>query len=244
MYRVDVPLTINRIIALFYRLRVWDRDKGSISATVLTLFQIINYVLFVTCNITSAAITSNMQDTVLLTDFSILTGTHAVRMVYIVWKKAEILRFIDKVGTHYTEDIEQSVRITNQISAILKFAEILSLACCGNCVLIIVFPIVSNHSIINLTFSWEKTGLGFWISHIFLSLGTVYCIVWFLLTVIIWYLMLCCSFKYQLLGNQLRSLGKRDTTVEKPKAWSPIEQQHFFLDDLIDAIKDHRDIHR
>lgn len=246
MYRVEVPLTINRIITIFEGLKVWDHNKGTFSwATILKLFQVINFVSFVTSNIISAAITTNMQEAVLLTDFSILTGTHAVRMVYIVWKKSEILHFIDEIGVMCTDDIDESVRVSNKMSAFLKIAEIFLFACSGQAVLVIVFPILSNESVLNIAFPWEKTGLAFYISHIFVSLGTVYCVIWFLFTVIIWYLMLSCSLQYHLLGNQLRSLGKTYTTVKELKSCNPKQlQQQLFAVDLIRAIEAHRKIYR
>lgn len=244
MYRVEVPTTINRIIALFYRIKVWDRyDRTSISSTILKLFQAINYVSFVLSCIIGAAITPHMQEVVFLTDFSILTATHAVRMVYIMWKKAEIVQFIDEIGTHCTDYHGEFVRVRNKTSAFLKFAEMFVFACSGEVLLAIIFPIISNASIINIAFPWEKSGLAFWISHIFVSLGCIYSVIWFLLSVIVWYLMLNCSFKYQLLGNQLQGIGKTNTKVNELKACSPKQYQQSCLEDLIKAIKTHRKIH-
>lgn len=240
MYRIEVPIFINRITVVFYRLRVWDRNEGNFTwATVLKMFQVINFITFATSATINAAITTNLQEAVLLTNFSILNGTHAIRMVYIVWKKTEILQFIDKIGTHVTDDMEESVLIRNKISALLKFAQTFVFACSCDLVLIIICPIFTNHSIINLALPWEKTRLVFWISHLYVSFSTTYCVIWFLITVIIWYLMICCSCQYQLLGNRLRNLGKRDTKATDLRA----KQQELFVEDLIKAIKSHKEIH-
>lgn len=163
MYRVEVPTTINRIINLFYRLRLWDHYEGTFScATVLRLFQAINFVFFVISTIISATITPKIQEAVFLTDFSILTVTHAARMVYIVWKKVEILKFIDEIGTHYIVDVDEFVRVRNKIGAFLKFAELFVLACFSNAIVAMIFPIFSHEIMVNIAFPWEKKGFAFW----------------------------------------------------------------------------------
>lgn len=235
IYRTDVPITINRIVALFYKLRVWNRnDELSICSTVLKLLQAIHFLWFVASNITAAAITPNMQQVVFLSDFSILTATHAVRMVYIMWKQEEILKFIDEIGIHSTEDFDEFVRIKSRTRDFLKFADCFVLACSGEVTLVIIVPMISGKPIIDTAFFWEKTSLAFWTSHTSISLGCIYSVIWFLLSVIIWYLMLNCAFQYQLLGNQLKSIGSKN---------SGSLQQKSFVGDLIKAIKVHRRIY-
>lgn len=108
-----------------------------------------NFVSFVTINLISAAITPKLQETVLSTYFSIITGTHAVRMVYIVWKGNEIMHFIDEIGTNYTDDIDEFLCVRKNIGAFLNIAEIFVVSCSGQAVLmVIIFPILTNESLI------------------------------------------------------------------------------------------------
>lgn len=244
MYKIETPSTINRIVALYYGLRVWNRNEDTfILATLLTLFQAIFFVLFVTSVIVGAAIAPDMQEVVFLTDFAILTGTHTVRLLYIVWKKEEIRQFIEEIGTHCTDDVGEFVRVKSKISALMKFAEIFVLACSADVSLIIVHPIFSSSEIINIALPWKKSRLVFWIKHIIVSVGCVYSIIWFLFSVIIWFIMLNCSLKYQMLGDQLTNMGKTAPKGKELKV-SSLKQHASCEEDLLKAIKTHRKIRR
>lgn len=251
MYNIELPKTVNRIIAVFYGLGLWDTQEHQTGywSTALKMFHFAYYISCVTSIAVKALLTNDTDDSVFLTALAILATVHVFRMLYIILKKNETTKLIHKIGTHTTNDTDEFVRVDNKIKKFMKFGNGFLLACICEVSMVIIFPILSHEKpIINVAFPFNGR-IVFWIKQMFVLFGALYSVVCVCLSVIIWYLLLNCAIKYELLGVELRNLGdckimhpSNDcTTVQK---LSNLKRQDLenFLGDLIEAVKSHREI--
>lgn len=238
MYRTDVPTTINRIIAVFYVLKLWNRREGT-QAAGLKVFHLTIYVLFFSSVVLGACQTNEKDEFVLLSVASIITFVHIFRLWYILFKKAEIIVLINELSAHSTNDGEEFQQINNKLENWMIFAKYFILMCSGELLLISTFPLISGER--NLVFSiafpfdYKRSQIAFWIAHSINVLGCSYAVLCFLLSIIVWYLMVNGAITYEMLGNRLRNMH---TATQNPKISKKMEQ-NLFIKSLIEGIETH-----
>lgn len=89
---------------------------------------------------------------------------------------------------------------------------------------------------------WRNDETAFWIATIFLFTDVFLAISAILLSMIIWYLMLNCSLRYELLGIELKRLGEKNE--KRMEALSNKEKQNMFRHDLKVVVDTHVHIRR
>ncbi len=247
MYNTDIPDIIIRITESFYWLRVWSRnERTACFGTAIKVFHFAFFLSFLTSVIGGAFLSSDTHEFIFLADLTILLVVHAVRMFYIIWKKNDILTLIHQIGSHYANEFGELVSFTKKLKMFDKFAKTFVLICIIEVLFALIFPVVSSQKILlNIAFPWKTGATTFWITHSFIAIGCAYSILWFLLSVIIWYLMINLSSKYQLLGNQLRNMGVIKTKqIIDGSTQSETLQEELFLKTLVEAVRTHQKINR
>lgn len=92
MYSIELPNTINRIIATFYGLRLWYIKEGTaLRATALKMFHFSCYLSFLASIVIKAVITNDSDEFVFFIALSITVTVRVIKMLYINLKKLLIL---------------------------------------------------------------------------------------------------------------------------------------------------------
>lgn len=244
MYHVEIPKIINQIIAVFYELRLWNKEASTTFwERGMAFFHFIFYLSFVISFAVEAFI--HNADIIFLTVAFLISGLHMIRLCYIISKMKKILSLINQLGTHCTNDLEKSIKVKNKLETFIKFTKCFMSACCFEGVLLSIFPIVSKKKILmDLGFLWETNRIGFWLTNFYNFLGVSYSVLIFFLAIIIWYLMMNGAISYEILGNQLRNMGLNRGSVMpiREEKISRTEQEKLFLQDLVNAVKTHQTI--
>lgn len=91
---------------------------------------------------------------------------------------------------------------------------------------------------IGFPLDWEHSEIAFWIANIFIFTELFLSMTSFLFSITIWYLMLNCSLRYEVLGCELRKMGGNR---QKLKLRVPEKEQHLaFAHDLKKSIEAHQ----
>lgn len=252
MYYSEIPDTIIRMTAVFYRLGMWDSTENRTYRVVtlgLKLFHFVYYAMFVVSVALGAFITNDSDEFVFLMCVTTVVALHVFRMFHIMWKKEEILSLIHQVGIHSANNEQELFLVQKKLLAFVKFAKYFIVMCGIGVFFIAIFPVLSRGKLLifNIAFPFDRKNsvVAFWLANAFITSGGIYSILCFLLSIIIWYLLINVAIKYEILGNQLRNLCvstvKGSTTVTKQKR-SNIEQRQIFPKNLIVAIKTHQKI--
>lgn len=247
MYRTEIPKVINQILAVFYKIGIWDvPERTKFSRIGLKLFHFIYYITFVISIIMGAFLTTDSDEFVFLSGVSFGVCLHIVRMFYIISRKEKILNFIQAIGLHTTNEVVEFVEINRKLKKLTKFATYFVSGCIVDLIFLTIFPVLSGKKmIVNIafpqSFPWENGPSTYWIKHLFIVIGCIYPIILILLTIIVMYLMLNYAIKYEMLGNQLKVLGVKNTSSKKTEKMKVCKEE-LFVKCLIDAIQNHREI--
>lgn len=246
MHNITVHPRINQIISLFYFIRLWRFDNVSdFSLTISKVVHLIVYVYYPVSLMAGAFINDNESEKMFLVVLSIVTFVLAIRLYYILWKKDEIIGFIRKLGAHSITDSEQFYRANDKITIFIKFVTFMELMLLGAVIAmtIITSPIISTTKQLpmNIYFpmDWKHNELFYWIAFTFVIYEMSLSLSSSLLNPIIWYLMMSCAIKYQVLGSEFKNLGRN---IGQKSSKENITSVDSFHTKLILLIKNHDDL--
>ncbi len=211
---------------------------------------------FLTSVLFGAYLSNDNEESLFLLAVAIGNFVEAFRSFKLISGKRSILAFLHDLCSHSTSDNEEFVKINKKLKNFLNL--MLGFVLVGvwavSCAAIV--PLVSNEKILVFSIAfpldWKNDSFSFWIAYLYVIGGFFYGFVSFIFVIIIWYLMINCTIKYEILGNQLRRAGLRKDDeksdvqpVLKTKAkTSKGDRQQLYHKDLIEAIESHRNIKR
>lgn len=245
MPNIDVPPRIHQIISLFHCIRLWRSDDVSYSNSMISkILHLVVYIYYPVSLMAGAFTNDNEAEKMFLVVLSIVTFVLAIRLFYILWKKDRIIGFIHKLGRHTITDGEQYHRVNDKIMIFIKLVTFMELMLLFAVIAmtIITSPIVSTKKMlpmnIYLPFDWKHNDLLYWIAFAFVIYEMMISMTSSLMNPIIWYLMISCASKYQLIGHELKGLGN---VVSSSIA---IGDKDSYQMQLISKIKDHHDLQK
>ncbi len=211
---------------------------------------------FVTSLLSGSYLSNDSEESIFLLAIGIGNFVQVFRMFKLISAKSSILDFLHDLSSHSTSDSEEFVRINTKLKNFVKLS--LGFLLVGGMALFCaaIIPLVSNEKIlmVNVAFplDWKNDSFSFWIAYLFVMGGCMYGVFSFVFVIIVWYLMINCTIKYEILGNHLRRMGLRndDETSETQSALktkaktSEVDRQQLYHKDLIKAIKSHLNINR
>lgn len=246
MYKIEILDTIKKIIAIFYRLGFWDIENTYLESK-LQLFHFIYFVSVLLTIVVGAFTTDDKDDSIFLAVISIIFLVHAFRLSYIILNKNEILSLIYQTSSQQTNDYNEFIEITNKLKYFSKFSSSLVLMCTIGLGFIAVLPFISSTNVLVFNYGLpsylKNSKIIFCITHVYVVLGFVYALILCLVTVIVWYIMINCAIKYEILGNNLKKIGSIETRTARLKV-TEAEQQKWIMQRVIEAIDTHRKINK
>lgn len=259
MYKLEIHSTFRRIIALLYEFGFWQNDealtfcKVAISKWIYSFNMILFQIIIATCTMW---ISTDKNESIFLVQVELLALVMMVKLIFLLRNKAIILLFLsDTIVTHNFTDYEVFVQVKKKLRKFMKFVHAYIALMALIVVVLIVSPLPMFSSdkklpmFIVYSLNWKYNEHIYWIIYIPLVLQIFIIFAINLLTVIIWYVMLNCSIKYQILGNKLMNLGVPKTPTTGTTTTTTIEvysialpEYDSFHQEFVESIELHRKI--
>lgn len=256
MYKIEIHPLIYQIINVFDCCGMWERYSRFATVFGVNLIKLIysvvygSYVMSIAIGCYSKR--DDKDELLLLAVVGVLSGVLLVKQNYVLWKHKEITIFLHELSENSIADENEFIKIDKKINFFMKFVRYyLYMNTLGNSLFMISgLPIFRREKMLPLNIwlplDWKNNGIHYWIAYSICFTCLILSWLNSLLTVLVWYLMINCSIKYEILGSQLRNIGITRTT-NAPVAidrGSNGEKQKLLLQDFIELIKSHQHIRK
>lgn len=249
MYRVELKKIINFMMSLFYCLGMWHRgDEATVRETGIKLFLSFYYLLFPMLLMAGAIFSYDNDESIYLTQASIMSAVISIKAFFIIWNKKLILEMLNQCGVYTVENRGDFNLVKNTLQKFDKLIVALLVVLSVSGLIVSGYPFLGSERnlFLNIAFplDWKNNEIAYWLVNAFMFTELFLTFIVFLSSVIIWYLMLNCALRYKILGNQIRNMGVIKTVEigAKKRKISEKEKQIIFLRDLIAAIDTHQQI--
>lgn len=243
MYSIEVHQTIDRMITVFYFFGMWQNNNVShFRSLCLRIWYLVVYGYVVLAIALGSIMTDNESEVVFLAVMAIVAFVLEFRLYFFLWKKDDILGFIRKMGVHSIKDEEKFNQVNDRINLFLKLVSYFEVmvATAAITVTIIALPLFSTGRKLPLNyyfpFEWQEDAFLYFTAFVFVTFGLMLSTLLTFFNAIIWYMMLSCAIKYEILGNEFKNIGSDS------KAAIDGNQDDIFLLELIDLIKKHKQL--
>lgn len=224
MYKIEVLSVFNRVIDLFYKLHLWQNESSTLKNKAKSWFLLLLFsVGFFTSAFVAMCYSKDKTEFYFLASISISSGVLLVKDLYRYNSQSDILYFLREMCSHEITDQLEYHRVMKKLNYFNKFAYCCVFSTlCGGCLIISMgLPFFSSQKKLplNLWFPFKPAlnKISFWFGFIYILFSVVYVVLSYLSTIMIWYLMLNCSIKYELLGSfvktSLNLKTKQDSSV-------------------------------
>lgn len=244
MYTFEVHETIHRLVRLYYRLGIWqNEDESKFRKMGRDIFYLTYFVLQSLFYFMLAFIKDNTNTRIFMLEVGIGLGIIIVKVVYVLWKKEEILEFVYvRIIAHSTNYRQRWQEVTRKWNIFWKLVHIFIFELGSAMVFISVscLPVFINEKKLPLYIDYSlDSEILYWVTYIFNALGFVFASIYLLVSVFVWYVMLSYSIEYQELGIRLKNLGKNEELQGKSQS----AKRNSFARELVDLIKTHQNIY-
>lgn len=252
MFKIETNKRINEIITFFHRSGLWQKENVKVFRKVGSkLFYLFFSIFLIVAMFYGAILSDEWSDKIFLTSVALAGVVHLVKVIYLLWKKEQILAFIHEMTSHSIEDHNKFIDIKKKLK---KFIDCVLIFVAGlftgyACVFILSLPVFSSEKLLAVgiwfPLDWKNSNIAFWLAN-----GTLYifCLVTLLsalLSIIVWYLMLNCSIKYDMLAHQFRNIFEIPKKVSEGVSERPVTvKEHNFLEKIISLINNHQNLQR
>lgn len=243
MFRIEVHNYIEQIISFFLRIGFWHRKQED---TVrgwrrwrLKIFYSIYYGLFPISSATGALISDNNDEKIFMVLVSVMETVMLVKLLHAIWTKREVLKLLNRICDFYVKDPETFSLIDEKLKDLMKFSVVFIILAdfCATC--IACFPFIGSEKklffSIGFPLDWRNAEYAYWIAVTFVFTQMILSAISVLFPVIVWYLLANCSFRYVVLGQQIRNMGKRGSVDGKANNRNT-EKDNLFRRDLLQCI--------
>lgn len=231
---IEIHQTILNIMSMLHKCGIWRKGNES-KVLGWKLFILIFHACYVISMVSGGLLSENKTEFVFLTGGGIAYLIASVKLNYIVWKKEEILAFIYDQCRHCVADNEEFNKFNGKVNKLMAFSSVYLLSLTMSVLTLITFylPIFSTNNSLpfNVWFplDWKNNGIVYWIAYGFVSTNMITSIISICLNVLISYVMMNFTIKYQILGNQLKNM---DPAIRNRRI-SEEEQNKLRLHDVI-----------
>lgn len=183
-----------------------------------------------------------MDELVFLVEASIVTGVYTVKLWILIWKQNQILHLLKRICEFSIRDDCGYVLFKDKLGGFIKFVVgfvtglIIALS-----LETVVFPMFGTEKTlfykIWFPLDWRNSEVAFWMANIFIFIGDFIMMTVMLFSIIIWYLLLNCALRYEVLGSEIRDMGH--ITEKGNKKLSEMQMHNNFFESLKESIDAH-----
>lgn len=250
MYRIEINPTIYQLIAVYYLFGTWRKEKSSPFREVIRkLLFLLNHILFQFVIIICALQTTDKKEFIFLVEVEGHIFFLTIKLVVLLWKKDDLLAFISDCALTVT-DHKEFMQAIKKIQNLMKFVHTYLFVM----FVVLMFAVVSSLPIFssekklplytNFFLNSKYDEIIYWCSYAYMLYNLVFVIVFNSITIIIWYVMLNCSIKYQVLGSRLRNLGviKAKKAAIERHLIEQADHPNLYKEDLLSLVKTHQNV--
>ncbi|XP_037043155.1 uncharacterized protein LOC119079380 [Bradysia coprophila] len=240
MHNTELNQTLCQVTEVFYFLRMWTRKEESNSFKIgRTLFFLIYYSLFQILLVTCSVLSPDANEAIFLATVEVFILVVTIKVKCLLWNKDDMCSFIfDPITTHSILDVDTTELVDKDITFFLKFIQFYLAINCSSVISIAVgaLPMITNDRKLPLFISYKLDLEGlysdyvYWTAYVFVVSEVFLGIIFTLSNILIWYAMFNYSLEYQVIGSQMKQLGKNRLGRTD------------FQRDLIQVIKNHRNL--
>lgn len=236
MHHVRIHTVINRLISFLYYAGFWHRgDTPAVTEVGMKLFYCIYYFLFLLSLIVGATSVSTEQ-AVFLVQLSISIGVLNIKLWFLVMKQVQIVGFLNRVCVftiRYNEDAEFANDKLGRFAKFVIVFFVVVLICCFQLAFLPFFETQKTLVLqIGFPFDYKNNEIAFCFASLFIFSGTFLSMIAAFCSVIIWYLLLSFSLRYEVLGSEFKKIGRtRGKRMEKH-----VSAPYVFFQDLKESI--------
>lgn len=234
---------IDLIISLFYFAGVWHRgDKPTVKEMRIKLFYSIYYPFYV-LSFAVGAVTNEKNDvSIFLAEVSIGVGVMCLKLWVLIWKQNEILDLLNRVCVFSIKNDDDNIRFKDKLQGFVKFVLVFVAATsCSGILSSGGLTFLGNGKTLFLEVAfpldYKNNEIAFWIALMFLFTENILTLITITFNVIIWYLLLICSLRYEVLGSELRNMGQNSENGNRKTA--KVQMHKNFFQDLKTSISNH-----
>ncbi|XP_037049629.1 odorant receptor 94b-like [Bradysia coprophila] len=238
MTRILPLLLINQFVSFFYFIGFWPtlRElKGK-------LFFSIYYSLFFVSLVAGAIGNENEDTRIFLTEIAVGVAVLTVKFLIFIWKQNRILHLLNRICVCSIQDDEDLAVYNRKLSGLIRISILITIASLGCAIEMGVVPLFRSEKAlimeVGFPLDYRNSEIAFYIADIFVLTEVLICLSTLLCSVIIWYLLLSCSLRYEVLGSEMKKMGRINAATEGNNP-SKIQAQKIFFQDLKSSIDSH-----
>ena len=257
MHSIQIHKVIGLLISVFYLIGAWHRgDKPTLKEMRMKLFYSIYYFLLLVASVGGIIKNEKKNDSIFLVELSMGVLIMWINLLLAIWKQNEILNLLNRVCVFSIRNDDDCLTYNAKLKGLIKFAFVFLIALAFASFACVFPPLVRSEKIlfIKMVFplDYKNSEIGFWIATAFLFFEFILTVTFSIFTVLIWYLLLVCAVRYEVLGSDMKNMGRRNgdttrkidnmgrVTGENSKVKMTEKQKHInFSEDLKTSIKSH-----
>lgn len=240
MYFIEINKVMAQIISFFYRIGFWHRgDEPTVRELIIKTFYCFYYLFFPISLVVGSVKSDNEDESIFLAEISIAVLVVTVKMPMLIWRQKEILDALNRISVFSVKNHDDFNFVNKKLSKFMKFVIVLIIllnvaAVCDSAIPPFIGDEKKLFFKIGFPMDYINDEIAFWAASVFIFTEIYLTTTVVIFSVTFWYLMICCSLRYEVLGNEIRNLGlinKKEISVK--------EKQNIFLKDLNALIDAH-----
>ncbi len=241
MQSTQIHKVIDQMITFLYRIRLWHRgDEATVKDLLIKWIYCIYYLMLPISLVMGAINSDNKDDCIFLTEVTIAVAVLSIKFSFLIWRQNQILELLNLICIFIVQDHDDFVLVNKKLLKLMKFAKVFLIAIlAAACFALAIAPFIGNEKslLFNIAFpfDWRNNEIAYLLVIAFQVSELILSIIVMFFSVMIWYLMLNCSLRYEVLGSGLTKMGRARKVSDK-------ENQNHFLVDLKALIDNHSHI--
>lgn len=247
MYSVELGKAINYFISFLYFIGLWSRC----SKFGMPLFYSVDYVLYLVGIVAVAFLTDSNDEIIFQTEMSIVVIVATFKFWFLIWRKEDVMGILERTCKFSVQDRDSFMMVEKKRKTITDVAVVVFVILHVAVIFAtIVVPFFGSERQIffkvAFPLDWKNDLLAFWLVSGFVFTGVCLSLYSIVMSIFIWYSMVNCALRYEVLGNDLRNMGKIKSQEESEdqREMSARAKRALFQQDLINAIDNHQIIRK
>nr|QGW45427.1 odorant receptor 54 [Bradysia odoriphaga] len=247
MHKFQVHKVINLLISFLYRIRIWHRgDKPTVTELGMKWFYCIYYALFnlsILCGVIFSSKT--LHQSMFTATVVVMATVLEVKLCILIWKQETVLELLNRIGVYSIRNDDTFHACDKKMEFFFKFVVIFLIATVVTAAFAsFVVPFLGKERtlayLIAFPLDWKRDNFAFCLAIVCTSTGSYLTIVAILFSIIIWFLMIHCSLRYEGLAGDVRIAGR--ITKRKNGKMEEKELHNVFMQDLKESIIAHANL--
>lgn len=233
---IEVKKLFKDFERIVYYFGLWPRDNSTIYFKIYGVSVFFTfYPVYAVAIALGAVVAENFAEKMFLVMCTMSGCCLMLKIIHFYRNREDIQKLFHEMDDYTVDDQIQYDEINRKIRKFIEFKAIMFRVFYYGVCLQLLVPFIMQENIfaikIWVPIDWTHNNIAFWIINVYTLICIQFYVVAVELSVIVWYLMLNFSIKYEMLGYQLMNLGKSDDGCSVQ-----------FKTNLVNCIESHRKI--